>query len=327
MKDLVEKFPAQLREAIEIGKKVHLSSPTYEIKNVLVSGLGGSGIGGTILAELTAQDTKAPILVNKDYFIPSYVNEHTLFIASSYSGNTEETLSALNLAIKQNSKIVCISSGGKVIELAKEHGFDHIIIPSGMPPRACLGYSLTQLFYVLAGYNLISDSFESQLNKAINLLESDKSDIIDKAEHITEQLHHKLPIIYAPAGYEGVAIRFRQQLNENSKILCWHHVIPEMNHNELVGWKDENHDLAVVILRNDNDFDRIKSRIEINEGVIGNYTPNIIEIFSKGDSNLEKALYLIHLCDWISCLLADKRGVDPVEVKVIDHLKGELAKL
>lgn len=327
MKDLVEKFPSQLREAVEIGQKAVLNSPAYEIKNVLVSGLGGSGIGGTILAELTANETKVPILVNKDYFIPNYVNENTLFIACSYSGNTEETLNALELALKQNAKILCISSGGKVIDTAKEQELDHIVIPGGMPPRACLGYSFTQLLYALAGYGLISNVFEGQINKTIGLLEADKQDIIDKAEHITEQLHHKLPIIYAPAGYEGVAIRFRQQLNENSKILCWHHVIPEMNHNELVGWRDENHDLAVVILRNDNDYARVKSRIEINEGVISKYTPNIIEIFSKGASHLEKAMYLIHLCDWVSCLLAEKRGVDPVEVKVIDHLKGELAKL
>lgn len=327
MKELVESFPSQLKEAIEIGRKASLSAASHEIKNVVISGLGGSGIGGTIAAELTAKEATVPILVNKDYFLPAYVNENSLVIISSYSGNTEETLNAMDIAIERGAKIVCVSSGGKVIDKAQALGFDHIIIPEGKPPRACLGYSLTQLFYVLNHFEIISGGFEAQLEKAITLLENDKEDIIQKAENITEQLHQKLPILYAPAGYEGVAVRFRQQLNENSKILCWHHVIPEMNHNELVGWRDENHDLAVVIFRNDDDYERVKSRIEINEGVFAKYTPNIIELFSKGDSAIEKSLYLIHLCDWVSCFLADKRGVDAVEVKVIDHLKGELAKL
>lgn len=327
MKELVESFPIQLKEALEIGRNAKLSSATHEIKNVLISGLGGSGIGGTIAAELTASEATVPILVNKDYFLPAYVNQHTLVIISSYSGNTEETTNAMEIAIERGAKIVCVSSGGKVIDKAQALGFDHIIIPGGNPPRACLGYSLTQLFYVLNHFGIISNKFEAQLEKAIALLESDKEDILSRAQDLTSKLHQKLPILYAPAGYEGVAVRFRQQLNENSKILCWHHVIPEMNHNELVGWKDENHDLAVVIFRNDNDYDRVKSRIEINEGVISQYTPNIIELFSKGDSAIEKSLYLIHLCDWVTCFLADKRGVDAVEVKVIDQLKGELAKL
>jgi glucose/mannose-6-phosphate isomerase len=124
-----------------------------------------------------------------------------------------------------------------------------------------------------------------------------------------------------------VATRFRQQVNENAKMLCWHHVIPEMNHNELVGWRTENNDLAVILFRNSTDLDRIQARMEINKQTIAAYTDTIVEVWSKGNSNLERALYLIHLGDWVSFFLGEKKGVDIIEVKVIDHLKGELAKL
>jgi len=126
---------------------------------------------------------------------------------------------------------------------------------------------------------------------------------------------------------EAVAVRLRQQLNENSKILCWHHVVPEMNHNELVGWRKENNDLAVIYLRNDDDYQRNQVRININKEIISSYTNTIIEIDSKGASLIERAIYLVHLSDWISFHLATLRGVDPVEIKVIDYLKGELGKV
>ena len=138
---------------------------------------------------------------------------------------------------------------------------------------------------------------------------------------------NKIPVIYADANYEGIAVRFRQQINENSKMLCWHHVIPEMNHNELVGWTTKNDDLAVVIFRNDDDYFRTQKRMEVNKTVFEKYTSTIIEIYSKGNSQLEKAMYLLHLGDWVSYLIAEKKGIDVVEVDVITHLKNELAKI
>jgi glucose/mannose-6-phosphate isomerase len=131
-------------------------------------------------------------------------------------------------------------------------------------------------------------------------------------------------VIYSAANVEAVAIRWRQQLNENSKVLCWHHVIPEMNHNELVGWRSSGK-FAVIILRNDTDYSRIQQRMNIAKNIISQYTPHIIEVYSKGESFLEKSLYLIHLGDWVSYYLAERKKVDPVEVNVIEYLKAELA--
>ncbi|MEO6883014.1 MAG: bifunctional phosphoglucose/phosphomannose isomerase [Bacteroidia bacterium] len=327
MKNMIAGFSKQLQEALNIGKKIKLSASTHEIKNVLISGLGGSGIGGTIVSELVAIEIKVPVEVIKGYFIPAYVNKNTLVIISSYSGNTEETVNCLEMAIQRNAKIVCITSGGKIAAIAKEKQLDCILIPGGMPPRTCLGYSFTQQFFILNFFGLLKNNFLNDLENAIKLIDVDEKIILEEAKKIAEKLKNKLPVIYSTTYNEGIAIRLRQQLNENAKILCWHHVIPEMNHNELVGWTHKNENLAVIIFRDKDDFSRNQARIEINKKVFEKYTSTIVEIYSKGNSLIEKAVYLIHLSDWISYFVAEQNGVDAVEVNVINHLKSELGKL
>jgi glucose/mannose-6-phosphate isomerase len=211
--------------------------------------------------------------------------------------------------------------------MATENGWDYIGIPGGQPPRASFGLSFPQVLYVLHAHNIISKDFEKELEASIKLMDETEDEVKKEALDVTENLFGKIPVIYAADGFGGVATRFRQQINENSKMLCWHHVIPEMNHNELVGWRDKNDDLAVVIFRNETDFKNIQARMEINKGTFAEYTNTTIEVWSKGTSDLQRALYLIHLGDWVSFFLGEKKGVDITEVKVIDHLKGELAKL
>ncbi len=326
MKALVAGFSTQLTKALEIGKNASLNKNLDPIRNIVIAGLGGSGIGGSIVSELVAMDANVPMTVCKGYFIPAFVDKHTLFIASSYSGNTEETLQALEQAITKKAKIVCITSGGKMTEIAKQHKFDYITVPGGFPPRACLGYSLTQLFYILKFFGIINIDFEGDLNASISLLDKEEQGIIELAQKIATKLENKLPVIYATTYHEGIAVRFRQQLNENAKTLCWHQVIPEMNHNELVGWREKNEDIAVILFRDQDEYERNNARIEINKEVIKKYTSNILEIYSKGKSKIEKALYLIHLGDWISCYLAEKLGYDANEINVINDLKAVLAK-
>lgn len=327
MKELIKDFTNQIAHAIVIGNAYEASDWNANISNVLISGLGGSGIGGTIAAEIAAAETRVPILTNNGYFIPNFVGIHTLFLACSYSGNTEETVSAAKLAHEEGAKVVVISSGGKLKEMAAEFGWDFISIPGGQPPRASFGLSFPEVLYVLHAHDVISKGFEKELEAAITLLDNNEEAIVKEAVEVTKKLYKKIPVIYAADGFGGVATRFRQQINENSKMLCWHHVIPEMNHNELVGWRNKNNDLAVVLFRNKTDFKNIQARMDINKGTFAEYTDTIVEVWSKGESDLQRALYLIHIGDWISYLLGEKNGVDITEVKVIDHLKGELAKL
>ncbi|MGZ4157271.1 MAG: bifunctional phosphoglucose/phosphomannose isomerase, partial [Bacteroidia bacterium] len=284
-------------------------------------------IGGSIVSELVVANANVPINVTKGYFIPAYVNENTLVIISSYSGNTEETLNCMQLAIAKNAKIVSITSGGKVLEISKTKELDCIVVPGGMPPRSCLGYSLTQLFFILGFFGIITINYKTELEAAIKLIDSEENNIIAEAKSIASKLKGKIPVIYATTYNEGIAIRFRQQLNENAKILCWHHIVPEMNHNELVGWTEKNDNLSVLIFLDKDDYSRNLARVDINKEVIKKHASAITEIYSKGNSIIEKAIYFIHLVDWIYVALVEARGVDLMEVNVINHLKSALSKI
>ncbi len=327
MKQLVLDFPLQLQEALIIGKNHRFITPPAEFSNIVVTGLGGSGIGGSIVQNYVFDKLKIPFFVNKDYFLPAFVNKHSLVIVCSYSGNTEETLMAMQQARKMKANIICITSGGKVAEFAGAKHYDCILVPAGMPPRSCLGYSLVQLLCVLYNFGYIGNNFEREIKAAIKLMKNNQADIQKKAMAIAKKIEGKMPIVYSSSAIEGVAIRFRQQLNENSKLLSWQGAVPEMNHNELVGWRDDATDKAVILLRNEDDFNRVQARMEIGKKIMKKYNASIIEIYSEGKTYWEKIFYLIHLTDWVSVFLADLRNVDATEVKVIDFLKSSLAKV
>lgn len=327
MNELVAAFTKHMGEAMEIGKNATQSKATHPIRNVLVTGLGGSGIGGSIVAQVTDKSLRVPLLVNKDYFLPAFVDQHTLVIVSSYSGNTEETLQAMEAAIEKGAKICCVTSGGKIGAIAKEKGLDVITIPGGMPPRACFGYSFTQLPYILGFHGLIDDTYRQDLSDAVQLLDQEEENIKSASLAIAKQLVGKLPIIYCEARYEGVAVRFRQQINENSKMLCWHHVLPEMNHNELVGWTEPHPEAVVLMFRCEDDYYRTQKRMEISSEVVKRNSATVIEMKAKGTTQLQRSLYLLHMGDWISWYIADIKKIDATEVKVIDFLKNELSKM
>ena len=325
MKTLVEAFTKQLQEALDIANKATLTKK-QNVHNIVVTGLGGSGIGGTIVSELVQGDCPMPIIVNKDYFLPDFVNENSLVIISSYSGNTEETISAMNQAITKKAQIVCVTSGGKVLETAQKNGYDAIVIPGGHPPRSCIGYSLVQLLKIIQFNGFTKADLLAQVKESITLLDNEKNNIKAEATTIAKTLDKKIAVLYSLGTCEGVVVRFRQQINENSKMLCWHNTLPEMNHNELVGWTEKNDSLAVVTFRTSFDYDRTVKRYEVCKPLFAKYSSSVTDILAKGNSKLEQFMYLINIGDWISCYLADIKNIDPVEVDVITNLKNELAK-
>ncbi|MDZ4822897.1 MAG: bifunctional phosphoglucose/phosphomannose isomerase [Flavobacteriales bacterium] len=327
MKKLVEEFPQHLREALQIGHKASFKKSDKKFQNVVISGLGGSGIGGKIVSQIVADDCKIPILCTNDYVLPEFVDKNTLVIISSYSGDTEETVTTMHEAMNRGAEIACVTSGGKIGKMAVEKGLNTIIIPGGNPPRSMLGYSLTQLFYVLHYYELIGRAFESQINSAIALLEAERENIISEAKVIAEKIASRIPILYSEAGYEGLAIRWRQQINENSKMLCWHHVFPEMNHNELVGWTGGDNRFAVIILRNADDHKRSQLRMDICKKLMSEKCDTVLEVWSKGNSKLERTLYLNHLGDHLSIVLAEMGNEDATAIPAIIFLKNELSKV
>jgi len=325
MLQLIEGFPAQMKEAIDLGKKQSIS---FEKKPdmVLISGMGGSGIGGKIVSQLVAGISEIPVLSNSDYALPRSINSKSLVIICSYSGNTEETIQVMEKAYSRGASIACISSGGRVSELAKQWGFPCIQIPGGQPPRSQFGYSSVLLIFLMKALGILGEEAIGQLSEAANYLEKSQDAIRSSAKEIAAKISKRIPIIYCDNAYEGVAIRWKQQFNENSKMLCWQSVVPEMNHNELVGWAGADDKFASLLFRNEDDFSKNKIRMDISRSIMSKKSNQIIEISSIGKSRIERIYYLVNLGDWISYYMAVERNVDPIVIDEIDLLKSELSK-
>lgn len=325
MNKLISLFPQQIYEALKIGQSFAFNRPDVKWENVVVSGLGGSGIGGTIIHDYSSSSLPVPFIVNKNYDLPTFVNQHSLVIISSYSGNTEETVSAFNQALQKNAFVVCITSGGKIAEMASANQTPCFHLPSGLPPRACLGYSLPQVLFALYYAGLINNHFIGELSQAADTLVKNEESIQATAKNLSNKIFGKIPVIYASGHLEGVSIRWRQQLNENSKVVGWAGVVPEMNHNELVGWKSKEEKLGVIFLHAASDPSKVKIRMEISKEIIQKCTASVFDICAYGETYFEQAFSLIHIGDWFSWYLSELRQEDAMEVKVIDFLKGELA--
>ena len=327
MRRLVKEFTSQLTEALEIGKNTNLKAPKNTINNIIITGLGGSGIGGKIATQLVADQLKVPAVINNDYSLPKFVNENTLVIVSSFSGNTEETLEALKSAQKANAEIACITAGGKLAQIANDNNYNLLVLPTAFSPRAMLTYSVIQQLFLFHHYGFINNEFIDDTRETVKLLDNEVDDIMAVAKQTANALFEKTTVAYSEASMEGVITRFRQQINENSKSLAWEHVFPEMNHNELVGWAGGKDEYAVLIFRSSFEHSRSSVRINISKDIFRKYTSTVLEFNAKGDTLLAQSFYHILLGDWISVYLAELNKVDDVEVKVIDFLKAELAKI
>lgn len=331
MRVLIEGFSAQLRDALRIGRDAQINKPSAEIRNVLISGMGGSGIGSTLVSTLVQGELKVPLTITKSYDIPAYVNQHTLFIASSFSGNTEETLTTLKQALAAGAQCVAITSGGAIGKIAQEKGMDIINIPGESDcPRANIGYSVTQLLFMLHYKGLIGNQFEAELAACADLLDQEEESILSYTEKLANGMKGYLPMLYSDSKLNPVAIRIQQQLNENSKHLAHVNQFPEMNHNELVGWEHPEQvlkDSKVYYIRTSYDHPRVVERMRISKEIFTKHAASVNEISAKGDSFLAQCFYLIHLTDWVSYFLATANGVDPFTIDAIDHLKNELAKV
>lgn len=324
MLNIIKSYTNQLQTAIDIYKKTNFKKANLDIKAVVILGMGGSGIGGTIIKNLFLKKAKVPIITIKDYEVPSYITSDYLIIASSYSGNTEETLEFLEKVIPKTNKIIGITSGGKLKEICEKHDFDYIKIPGGFPPRACLAYSLVQLIGILSFYNLVKCNLHEEINNSILILKKEKDNIISKAKLISSKIKNTTPIIYSTNNLEGIAERFKQQLNENSKQMAFVNTIPEMNHNEILGWKNISFKTSVIFITLKEEHKQNILRIHLTEEIIKDKVEKVVHIKPKGKSLIEQSLYLINLVDWISWFISENNNVDAMEIEYIDLLKSKL---
>lgn len=327
MNNLIAEFPNNLSQAMEIANQSSIQKPGNEIKNVVICGMGGSGIGGKIVAQWLVDDLNVPVGFCQGYSIPKYVNENTLVIASSYSGNTEETIMSVEAAIAKGAHVIGITSGGKLAEICKEKSFDYILVPGGNPPRTALAFSLVQLVNVFHQLGMCPAERLEELKKAKDLIVQNEESIKQEAKTIAASLKDKIPVVYATDSYEALAVRVRQQLNENSKKIGWSSALPEMNHNELVGWGGGDDRFGVVFLDSKDLIERNQKRLDISLNRLKDKTDTVIRVEAKGDSKIERTIYLNCIMDWVSLFLAEINNVDSIEIEIINYLKGSLAKI
>jgi glucose/mannose-6-phosphate isomerase len=328
-------FPDQCARAMKVVSRFSLPSSYRKIDKILVCGMGGSGIGGEILKSFLEKELKAPLIINKNYHIPAFVNARTLVFCLSYSGNTEETLSAFRAAAKKKAKIVAVTSGGKLEKLARNKKCCLVLVPGGFPPRASLGYLFFSLVAVLERLGLVK-SKKDQYRRTLRLLKDLRGELSlsskirsNPAKRIALKLYRKLILIYTSPSLAAVGLRWRGQLAENSKVLASSNIFPELNHNEIVGWgisSGSGKKYHVIILRDRQDSSLIAGSIEIAAKIIKGKAGGIDCLYTRGEAFLCRLFSLVYLGDWVSYYLAILNGVDPTPVEAIDYLKKESAK-
>jgi glucose/mannose-6-phosphate isomerase len=331
--DLV-KTPDYCRDAIERAQQVKVPSKIIP-KNIVVIGMGGSAIGGEILHDWLRDTLPIPIEVCRDYTIPAYVNGDTLVFANSYTGNTEETLTAFLEALKRKSTIISISSGGLLVEFCNKINMPYVRIPKGLQPRAALPYLFFPFPILMQKMGIISN-VETELTETIfnieNIVKANAPELLtanNKAKQIAENINETIPVIYGFRQYNSVAHRLKAQFNENSKLPSKSDAFPELNHNETVGYEAPealNKKHSVIIIRDPQEPTEIRSRIETTKNLVLTRANKTLEIIADGKGKLEKMFSVLVTGDYASIYLAILQNKDPSPVKIIDKVKSELAK-
>ena len=332
----VERFAEQCREAWEIGQAASGLPSGEGVENVVVLGMGGSGVSGDVTQAVVEPRLPLPFRTIKSYGpIPEWVGRNTLAFAVSYSGSTEETTAALTEVNARGARVVTISSGGPLAEMAATHGLAHVGIPSGLQPRASLGYLTMPILAVLTRMGLVPDP-QADVDEAIKVLSEiaarcvrDRRVDDNPAKDLARRIFGKIPVIYGGYGIGATAAyRFKCDLNEYGKIPAFWHFLPELDHNEIVGWnrleKLTRGSFVAIMLRDLGDGDRIDLRFDLTRRLTESHFAEVIELRSEGTSELARILSLILITQLAAIYVGLANGVDPGPVEVIQKLKAEL---
>jgi glucose/mannose-6-phosphate isomerase len=334
MLDLLLDLPEHIQVGERLGQSVDLP-PAADVRAIVVTGMGGSSISGDLLRSYIHAECPIPLMVNRHYSLPAFVGPKTLVCAASFSGNTEETLSAFGEARARGARLLAVTSGGQLGQLADEWHIPCVRVPEGLPPRTTVGYLFTPMLVTLARLGLIADQ-SAPLAEAIDVLRELGAQYRPGIETfrnlpkaLAKDLHGKFPVIYGVQDLSDVvAYRWRTQFNENSKVLASHQAFPELSHNEVVGWQGP---LAsalepwVVLLRDPQELGRIRLQIDITKTFLQERAAGLTEVWSQGHSRIARLFSLLYTGDFTSYYLALLRGVDPKPVAAIDRLKDRLA--
>ena len=334
MRGSIMDFPSQIAKSFDIMKNWFPTKNYSGIKNIIVLGMGGSAIGGDVTKVIIQNHCLVPIIINRSYNIPIWVDSSTLVIASSYSGDTEETLSAFSQCLERKCRILVLSTGGLITQYADDMRLDRVMIPKGYQPRAALGFSFTLILLVLKHLGFIPITLAEHVEKSITSIEKlckELSQEENAALEIAERIYSTCPIIYGSEDLTWVvALRFRGQLAENAKMLSFHHNFPEQNHNEIEGWTfnvDIMSRFSIIWLQDKEDHSRNQERMDISSSLLESIPDNQLFISQSGANKIERLIKLIHYTDWISYYVALLNNVDPSPVTRIQEIKSLIAKI
>ncbi|MGA9348476.1 MAG: bifunctional phosphoglucose/phosphomannose isomerase [Anaerolineae bacterium] len=329
-------LPQQCRDAWANVQNLELPPKYRQVNKIVVLGMGGSAIGGDLLRALAEHECAVPIAINRDYTVPAFVNAETLVIASSYSGNTEETLSAFKEAGKRGAALLAITTNGKLAQQARESGLPLLTFCYKSQPRAALGYSLVSLIGVVQKLGLIA-SKAANLEEAIEVMEALQEEIKETvpvtenpAKQLAKRLYGHLPVVYGAGYLAEVAHRWKTQFNENSKAWGFYEQLPELNHNAVVGYQfpeELAERILVVMLVSSLDHPRNKARFQVTQEILAKRGIAYETIEAHGQSPLAQMLSAIHFGDYVSYYLALLYEVDPTPVTVINYLKKRLEQV
>jgi len=330
---LVGEMPQHIEKAVVISSSLPIGKPGSGFKEVVVGGMGGSAIAGDVLKTVMEESGEVPCTVVREYVAPRFFRRETLLFCSSYSGNTEETLSLYEDAKKRGAGIICVGSGGELQRRALVDGLPFLKMEEGLPPRAAIGFSFFMLHNVLQRMSLLPGE-QGETAETVSMLRS-KAHVYHEetptshnpAKQLASRLFKKLVIVYGSKQTSSASLRWKCQLNENSKTLAYANNFPELNHNELVGWrglKALGIPIGVIVLRDALEHQRVSKRIAITLGLMKNEGVHAEEVWSEGRSLVARIFSLIYLGDFVSIYVGMLYGEDPTPVQVIEELKKKL---
>ena len=337
MLGMTEDFPNQCREGLRLGDDLKLDdSHRIEYNAIVGLGMGGSAIGSDLLGAIYANELRVPSFTVRNYELPAWVGERTLVFGVTYSGDTEETLAAFGEARKRGARVIGVSSGGEMARLCDAEGLPCVIVPGGQPPRASTGYLLMSLVAVVERLGLVGDQTEAR-EECLGILEAQSAEYGRHSLHRPADRHRpkelaglllgKVPVIYgATPSFGVIAYRWRTQFNENAKVIAHSDELPELDHNEIVGWQLGRRLLphhCIIVLTDVAMGDRMKLRLDITRQVLG------VEMYqqpARGTSSLARHLSAMYTGDFTSIYLAFLNGVDPFDIGPINELKRRLAE-
>lgn len=334
--DLIKSYEVSKR--LEIPSRLHLGPHVIEYgspSSIVIAGMGGSAIGGNIVLDLLRDRIEIPMIVSRQYTLPKFASEETLVIVVSYSGETEEAISSLIHALKLKCMVICVSSGGTLTKMCEKSGIPLIRVPRGYQPRAAIAYLTVPILAILELFKVVKFNVEVRVKEAANVLKDLRKEIgidvsidVNKIKKLACNLYKRVPIIYSYWPYSSAAFRFKTQLNENSKVLARYDILPEMNHNEIMGWegisKEEGFRYHVIMLRGSEESSEIKARVEFVKEILSERGVTVSQLSSRGSCRFAEIMSLIYQGDYTSYYLAILNGVDPTPVYTISKLKKYL---